>query len=64
MAWPFHLASGDDIWLSGLHIRSIWGWVVTIDADALRIRFYHDKDTQALLRQLVDERFAATARAE
>ena len=40
--WPYLLANGDEIWLSGLLNDPVDCWVIGVERDVLRVRFVQD----------------------
>jgi len=51
--WPFHLANGDDIWLTELLKDPLEAWVIGVNRDVLRVRFVQDERLRQSLRVLV-----------
>ena len=51
--WTQHLAAGEEIWLGGLLRDPITCWVVALDGDLLRLRFWHDDLTRSELKALI-----------
>lgn len=51
--WPFNLADGDDIRLTGLIDDVLFCWVVVLDYDILRLRLSHNDTSQLRLCSLL-----------
>ena len=51
--WPFHLANGDDIWLTELLSDPLEAWVIGVNRDILRVRFVLDDRLRQGLRVLL-----------